>query len=120
MKSRIAKSLLPLMALLLISAQANAEKVVGTCKADVAGPHPFTITGKLYEGKAPDGVYQSIASTRAWALKWAEEYRPLSALLADQKSKMAQELLFVLAIACASEKRRVQPQPHEGTAKPAD
>lgn len=120
MKSRIAKSLLPLMALLLISAQAHAEKVVGTCKADVAGPHPFTITGKLYEGKVPDNVYKSVASTRAWALKWAEEYRPLSPLLADQKAKMAHELLFVLTISCVSEKGRVALQPYDGTANPAD
>src|SRR5262245_32171648 len=97
MKNRIVKNLLPL-GLLIISTQAGAENVVGTCKADVVGPHPFTIAGKLYEGKAPDGVHQSMASTRAWMLHWAEEMRPHSSKFADDKAKMANEMMFVLTL----------------------
>ena len=120
MKSGIAKGLLPLIALMSMSAQANAEKVVGTCKVDVAGPHPFTITGKLYEGKVPDDVVQSSAMTRAWGLKGAEEYRAFSSTLADQKAKMANALQFVLMIICKSEKGAVSLAPYDGRAKPAD
>jgi hypothetical protein len=119
MKSRIAINLLPWITLLFIS-QAHAEKVVGTCKVDVVGAHPFTITGKIYEGKVPDNIIQSHASTRAWALKWAEEYRPMSAMLADQKAKMANELLYVLFIGCISEKGNMGLRPYDGTAQSAD
>jgi hypothetical protein len=120
MNSRIAKLLLPLMAVLLLSEQALAEKVLGTCKVDVTGPHTFTIAGKIYEGKPPANTFESHASTRAWALAWAEEYRSLSTTLYDQKVKLANELLFVLMIHCASEKGRVQLAPYDGTAKAAD
>jgi hypothetical protein len=120
MKKHIAISLLPWIALLLISAQANAEKVVGTCKVDVAGPHPFTINGKLYEGKVPDNIHQSHASTRAWALRWAEEYRPLAATIADMKKRMANEMISAMLIMCESEKGRLQIGPFGGGSKPDD
>jgi hypothetical protein len=120
MNSRIAKCLVPMMASVALATQAHAEKVVGTCKVEVAGAHTFTINGNLYEGKVPDNTFQSLASTKAWTLKSAEEYRPLSATLADQKIKMADTLLFAFLIHCASEKGRVQLAPYDGTANPAD
>ena len=44
----------------------------------------------------------------------------MSPALADQKVKMADSLLFVFLIHCASEKGRVQLAPYDGTANPAD
>src|SRR5215831_3744046 len=116
MKICIANSLLPSVALLLSSVHANAEKVVGTCKVDVAGPHSFTINGKLYEGKVPDNIHQSYASTHSWARKWAEEYRPHSSSMADLKLKTANELSGSIRIVCESEKGKVQLMPYDGTA----
>jgi hypothetical protein len=118
MNNRIVNFLLP--AALLFSAHALAEKVVGTCKVDVTGPHPFTINGKLYEGKAPANTFESHASTKAWALQWAEEYRALSPALADQRAKMADTLTYVFGIYCVSEKGRMQLAPYDGTANSAD
>src|SRR5215831_9045977 len=111
MKIRISISLLPCLALLLISAQANAEKVVGTCKVNVVGAHPFTIDGKFYEGKVPDNTIRSFVSTRTWAHKWAEEYRSKAALIADMKSKMADDLNSALTIMCWSDKGKLHMSP---------
>ncbi|HYM34921.1 MAG TPA: hypothetical protein VET48_05955 [Steroidobacteraceae bacterium] len=112
---------LSLAALFLLAAYANAaEKVVGTCTVKIDGPNAVSITGKLYEGKAPAGAVESSASTRAWALKNAEEYRPHSSVLADQTAKMADTLAYAFMISCASDKGRVGLQPYDGRAKPED
>jgi hypothetical protein len=121
MKMRIAMGLSSWIALLLVSTHVNAEKVVGTCKVDVAGPHPFTVNGKLYEGKVPDKTIRSSATTRAWALKWAEEYRSIAPAMADMKVKMANDMIAALTIMCMSEKGKLQmgPANNEKT-KPQD
>src|SRR5215831_7095271 len=111
MKMRIAMALLSWITLLLVSTRVNAEKVVGTCKVDVAGPHPFTVNGKLYEGKVPDKTIQSSATTRAWALKWAEEYRSIPPAMAEKEVKKGNGMIAALAIKCTSEKGKLQMSP---------
>jgi hypothetical protein len=121
MKMRISISLFSWIAVLLLATPVHAEKVVGTCKVDVAGPHPFTIDGKLYEGKVPDKTIPSHASTRAWALKWAEEYRKIAPQMADMKVHMANDMISALTIFCWSEKGRLQMSAAQSeTTKPQD
>ena len=59
-------------------------------------------------------------SSRAWTLKTAEDYRKHSSTLADFTAKMADSLLTVLTVSCASEKARVGVQPVDSTMKAED
>src|SRR5690348_14033217 len=119
MNPHVIRSVLSI-AFVAISTVAHAAKVVGTCTVKIEGPHAVSFTGKLYEGKAPAGAVESGASTRAWMLKNAEEYRPSSSALADQTAKMAETVGAVLMISCASDQGRVGFQPYDASAKPTD
>lgn len=97
-----------------------AGKPVGTCVAEVTGAKTVKIQGTLYEGAAPSGAVTSSASSRAWMLKNADEYRPRSDALATQTAKLADELTYVLMISCASDQGRVGFQPYGSNAKVQD
>ena len=93
-----------------------APKVVGTCKVQVEGPHPLTVTGQAYEGDVPEGTYQSIANSRAWVLKQADVYRQTSKTYGDQIAKMADALSGVLTILCVTQTAQVRLAPYDGSA----
>jgi hypothetical protein len=126
MKSRSTMILLPITFISVVFLSLTcatafaAPKVVGTCKVQVEGPHPLTITGQSYEGDVPEGTYQSFANTRAWALKQADVYRQSSKTLGDQFAKMADTLSGGLTIGCVTKIAQVRLAAYDGTANPAD
>jgi hypothetical protein len=121
MKSRSTMISLSIVFLSLNCAAAYAAPtVIGTCKVQVEGPHPRTITGQSYEGKAPEGTFVSFANTREWALKDADALRQKNKAMGDQLAKMADSLSAVLVIGCLTKDVKFSLSPYDGTANPAD